>query len=148
MIRVFAVRMKKAWVLSYPLSAAQRRLWSDWVDAQADLSLRLAHSHFAGFVMRQLNVLELCDPVKGMYSSINLRRSMFPNIRERLKKEPLWSSYIYNKRLIQNDKGKKYFLNNDNYQIIVLPWTSGVVPRIVMYATYWDRSETILKITP
>ena len=26
---VFAVRMKKAWVLSYPLSA-QRRLWSDW----------------------------------------------------------------------------------------------------------------------
>ena len=27
LIRVFAVRMKKAWVLSYPLSA-QRRLWS------------------------------------------------------------------------------------------------------------------------
>ena len=27
----FAVRMKKAWVLSYPLSA-QRRLWSDWGD--------------------------------------------------------------------------------------------------------------------
>ena len=33
LIRVFAVCMKKAWVLSYPLSA-QRRLWSDWVDAQ------------------------------------------------------------------------------------------------------------------
>ena len=30
MIRVFAVRMKKAWVLSYPLSA-QRGLWSDWL---------------------------------------------------------------------------------------------------------------------
>ena len=28
LIRVFAVRMKKAWVLSYPLSA-QRRLWSE-----------------------------------------------------------------------------------------------------------------------
>ena len=42
--RVFAVRMKKAWVLSYPLSA-QRILWSDW-DAQADLSLRWAHNHF------------------------------------------------------------------------------------------------------
>ena len=36
---VFAVRMKKPWFLSYPLSA-QRRLWSDWADAQADLSLR------------------------------------------------------------------------------------------------------------
>ena len=29
LIRVFAFRMKKAWVLNYPLSA-QRRLWSDW----------------------------------------------------------------------------------------------------------------------
>ena len=38
LIRVFAVRMKEAWVLSYPLSA-QRRLWSDW----ADLSLRWVH---------------------------------------------------------------------------------------------------------
>ena len=47
LIRVFAVRMKKAWVLSYPLSA-QRRFWSDWADAQANLSLRWAHSHFVG----------------------------------------------------------------------------------------------------
>ena len=53
LIRVFAVRMKKPWVLSYPLSA-QRRLWSDWVDAQADLSLRGVHTHFVGFVMLQL----------------------------------------------------------------------------------------------
>ena len=42
LIRVFAVRMKKFWVLSYPM------------DAQADLSLRWAHSHFVGFVMMRL----------------------------------------------------------------------------------------------
>ena len=53
LIRVFAVRMKKAWVLSYPLNG-QRRLWSDWADAQADLSFRWAHSHFVGFVMSWL----------------------------------------------------------------------------------------------
>ena len=53
LIRVFAVHMKKALVLSYPLSA-QRRLWSDWADAQADLNLRWAHSHFIDFVMRRL----------------------------------------------------------------------------------------------
>ena len=53
LIRVFAVRMKKARVFSYPLSA-KRRLGSDWADAQADLSLRWAHSHFVGFVMRWL----------------------------------------------------------------------------------------------
>ena len=50
---VFAVRKKKAWVLSYPLSA-QWKLWSDWADAQADLSLRWEHSHFVGFVMWRL----------------------------------------------------------------------------------------------
>ena len=48
LIRVFAVRMKKAWVLSYPKSA-QRRLWSDWADAQADLSLCWAHRPFSWF---------------------------------------------------------------------------------------------------
>ena len=50
---VFAVRMNKAWVLSYPLSA-QQRLWSDWADAKADLSLRWVHNHIVGFVTRQL----------------------------------------------------------------------------------------------
>ena len=57
LIRVFALHMKKPWALSYPLSA-QRRLWSDWADAQADaqadLSLRWAHTYFVGFVMSWL----------------------------------------------------------------------------------------------
>ena len=35
-------------------SCGQRRLWSDWVDGQADLSLRWAHMPFVGFVMRRL----------------------------------------------------------------------------------------------
>ena len=42
LIRVFDVRIKKSWVLSYPLSAL-RRLWSVWV-----------HTHFVGFVMSWL----------------------------------------------------------------------------------------------
>ena len=56
LIRGFAVRMKKALVPSYPLST-KRRLWSDWADAQADLSLRWAHISFVGFVMRWLKYL-------------------------------------------------------------------------------------------
>ena len=48
LIRVFAVCMKKAWVLSYPLSAPQS-LCSDWPDAQADLSLRWVHMPFCLF---------------------------------------------------------------------------------------------------
>ena len=48
LIRVFAVRMKKAWVLSYPLNA-QRRLCSDWAYAPSDLSLRWAHMPLCWF---------------------------------------------------------------------------------------------------
>ena len=32
--------------------------WSDWADAQTDLSLRWAHTHFVGFVMSRLNGLQ------------------------------------------------------------------------------------------
>ena len=48
LIRVFAVRIKRALVLSYPLSA-QRRLWSDGANAKADQSLRWAHMPFCKF---------------------------------------------------------------------------------------------------
>ena len=36
LISVFAVRMKKAWILSYPLST-QQRLWWDWADLRFSL---------------------------------------------------------------------------------------------------------------
>ena len=58
LIRVFAVRMKKAWVLSYPLSA-QRKLWYPssliWVfPGRTD--------QFVGFVMRRL-ICSSCLPL-------------------------------------------------------------------------------------
>ena len=49
LISVFAVCMKKHWILSYPLSA-QQRLRSDRVDAQADLS-RCWVSHDTHFML-------------------------------------------------------------------------------------------------
>ena len=45
---VFAVRMKKAWVLSYPRSVHSED-WSDRADAQADLSLLWAHMSICWF---------------------------------------------------------------------------------------------------
>ena len=54
LIRIFAVRSL----------GRQQRLWSEWVDAQADLSLRWAHSYFVGFVMFRLilvrDVWQIC----------------------------------------------------------------------------------------
>ena len=65
LIRVFAVRMKKAWVLSYPLSA-QRRLWSDWADAR-----------FVGFVMSRL-ISFLSNDSFSVYCISSVRvRSLF-----------------------------------------------------------------------
>ena len=47
---VFAVRS-----MGHKVSSCrQQRLWSDWADAQADPSLRWAHSHIVGFVMSRL----------------------------------------------------------------------------------------------
>ena len=49
LISIFTVGMKKAWFLSYPLSA-QRRFCSNWADAQADLSFRWAQRPFCLFL--------------------------------------------------------------------------------------------------
>ena len=77
-IRVFAVCMKRAWVLSYPLSA-QRRL-IDWADAQSDLSLRWAHRHFVGFIMRRL---------KGLLRSQRCEKQVTS------PREPAWISLFF-----------------------------------------------------
>ena len=66
-IIVFAVRMKKPWILSYPLSAL-RRLWLDW--ATADLSLHWAHMvHFGGFVVLRLNYSPLSRTMRAIIQS-------------------------------------------------------------------------------
>ena len=48
LIRVCAVCIQISWVLSYPLST-QRGLWSEWMNAQADLSLCWAYLSFCWF---------------------------------------------------------------------------------------------------
>ena len=53
LIRVFAIRLKKTWILSYPLSA-QRRLWSDWADAPIWVFVGRT-CHFVGFATMRLN---------------------------------------------------------------------------------------------
>ena len=73
LIRVFAVRMKKAWVLSYPLSA-QRRLWSDWADAQADPSFHWVHMppcwfcHEVAHLGKSFNISPLKSVVRTHHS--------------------------------------------------------------------------------
>ena len=88
LIRVFAVRTMKAWDLIYPLSA-QRRLWSDWANAQADLSLRWAHILFC---------LLLSSAGLYMYVWIvkvyTVRRQTTKRHRPDVRKVWLWASLI------------------------------------------------------
>ena len=64
LIRLGGCRMKRAWILSYPLSA-QRLLWSDWADAAwrelGFLATHWAHSedsdHWADAAWRELGFL-------------------------------------------------------------------------------------------
>ena len=55
LIRVFAVRMKKAWILSYPLSAQRRLIRLGGCPGWSESSL--GAQSFVCFVMRRLNII-------------------------------------------------------------------------------------------
>ena len=74
--RVFTVRMKKAWVLSYPLRA-QQRLWSDSVDAQADLSLLGAQS-FCWFCHKVAQIIKRLE--KAISENLKLWWNKFKSL--------------------------------------------------------------------
>ena len=111
-IRVFIVRMKKAKVLSYPLSA-QRRLWSDWADAQAHLSLHWAHMPFCWFCheaaqMYCWNLLKCTAVTYGAFSILS-------SITIKLK--------------LDGECTQEYFLTS-----VWLEWTTA---KIYCYDTFW-----------
>ena len=90
--------MKKPWALSYPLSA-QRRLISDWADAQADLSLRWAHTYFVGFVMSrltwwfQISLVPNIAFVFFLFTSFNLEIKLYTAVS--LYPNPSWDSLAF-----------------------------------------------------
>ena len=78
LIRIIAVRSMGSYGPKLS-SCGQWRLWSDWADAQADLSLRWAHTHFVGFVMSRLiwNWLEnVQESLHGHNMSVAFMRFM------------------------------------------------------------------------
>ena len=56
-------------------NSEQLRLWSDWADAQADLILRWAHSHFVGFVMSRLSCWQCLFCLTGMLITNSMIRA-------------------------------------------------------------------------
>ena len=46
--------------------------WSDWADAQADLSVRWAHTHFVGFVMSWLKWINENRQTYAQLSQVNV----------------------------------------------------------------------------
>ena len=78
LIRVFTVRSVGSWGPKVS-SCRQLKLWSDWADSQADLSLRWAQSHFVGFVMRQLKCIlnDIDSAVKQTKRLLKIIRGQF-----------------------------------------------------------------------
>ena len=66
LIRVFLVHMKKRWVLNYSVSE-QRKLRSDWADAQADLSLRWVQRSFCLFCHEAAHMVKHTVPILGLF---------------------------------------------------------------------------------
>ena len=96
LIRVLAVRMKKHWTLNYLLSA-QWRLWSDWADAQADLSFCWVHMPFWWFCHE---VAHLSQPMCKGYLSYRRTAKVQVNLCIRaVSPEPwLFTHTIYGTR--------------------------------------------------
>ena len=78
-------------------SCWQRRFWSDWADAQADLSLCWAHSHFIGFVMRQLIYSCNCKNPKLGHSKNHCNRKNHCNYLN------IWTVWFYHKVMCPKD---------------------------------------------
>ena len=105
LIRVFAVRMKKPWVLSYPLSA-QRRLWSDWADDQADLSLRWGHMPLCWFCHEAAQIRkEKHDGNKSLPISLVYVKPLSKESGS--KKQQLWDKTFHEKWFLKKLAPKK-----------------------------------------
>ena len=135
--RVLAVCLKKPWVLSYPL-IAQRRLWSDWADAQADPSFCWAHRSFCWFCKAKAKPTEL--HVHQAMTRISLRSctvwsnsvgSQGAHTSPRwqntwpmtfalltLRKQPFWKFYYPSDVFLLFYDAEKHLLRNK--------WSSGV----------------------
>ena len=62
-------------------SCKQRRLWSDWVDAQADLSLRWVHRTFCWFCHEAAQMVLCSDPAVIMSKTSYAQPDLLPILK-------------------------------------------------------------------
>ena len=110
-----SVRMKKVWVHSYP-PRAQKRLWSDWADAQADLSLRWAHMPLFCRALAQMILLD--------FTAIGVKRRTVKYLPE-----------------LNHTAVSFYFICLGIIQPIVVSWKAGFRLKKVHTCEGWDVAE-------
>ena len=87
LIKVYAVHMKKVWVLSYPIWAHSED-WSNWADAQADLCLCWVHTHFVGFVVSWLRLVwTVCLKSLNYYGKPATKRVWCVSVKPKVEKK-------------------------------------------------------------
>ena len=102
----FTVRLKKAIILSYPLSA-QRRLWSDRADAQADLSLRWAHMPFCWFCHDAAQILfrDLARGARWLSGRVSDSGARGPGFETYRRRVVSLSKTLYSPKVLVNYPG-------------------------------------------
>ena len=135
---VFAVRMKKAWVLSYPLST-KWRLWSDWSDAQADPSLRRAHSHFVSFIMRRLKRYVESRATEGPRLLRECLVITFKNVWDCFVKLHRWVRFIQS--VPQAKMTTLALMVSELLTLLVHGWLVKLVINLEPYGIFWSNFE-------
>ena len=139
LIRVFVVHIKKAWVLSYmyPLRA-QWRHWSDWADAQADLSLCWAHSLFVDFVMRRLDWFCLSDSSSWYECSVCPSAVKMLEIQKSSSIITPWIHHHFSHITIEDFTLSEYYMTVFGNMLIFCQEFSPMCLIANMWATSWE----------
>ena len=146
LIRIFTVRIKKAWVLSYPLSA-QRGLWSDWEMPRLIWVFVGGIGHFVGFIMWRLILFfeilsqeSIFSPGINFIPKINFLTGMY-------KLTSVSTTAHYKKHKPRHDKTNKMFVRPAKTQIslgIRPVWSESSLSawrKLGSLATRWSHSK-------
>ena len=90
--------------------------WSDWADAQADLSLRWVHTHFVGFVMSRLKFCNFPGMAKNSFNGAHVIKFWWSYLAI-IKQLNCWKMFACILKALQN--------NNSVY------WTRPIDKRLI-----------------
>ena len=101
---LISLHLKKDWAISYP-SSAHRRVWSEWVDAQAYLTVRWAHRSLRWFCHAPVHFYhQIAGALAEEGRSLEEVTKWAKLATESMGKLPIFSSFYMNSRTTKPTK--------------------------------------------